>query len=210
MIDDGTFDPKRFLATLTNRPGVYRMLDARGRVVYVGKARDLKKRVASYFGAKAHHPKTQALMRVVDRVEVTVTASEQEALLLEYTQIKAHAPRLQRALPGRQELPLYSRDHAPGLSQVRISPRFPQGAGAVLRALSRRGQCARSARPVAETVPRAPVPRFLFCQPHAAVPAAPDQPLHGTVCRPGESRRLRARRCQRDALSVRAQRAGGR
>lgn len=93
MVDDGTFDPKRFLATLTNRPGVYRMLDAQGRVVYVGKARDLKKRVASYFGAKAHHPKTQALMRVVDRVEVTVTASEQEALLLEYTQIKAHAPR---------------------------------------------------------------------------------------------------------------------
>lgn len=90
---DTAFDPKRFLATLTNRPGVYRMLDSNGQVLYVGKARDLKRRVSSYFGAKAHHPKTQALMRVVDRVEVTVTASEQEALLLEYTQIKAHAPR---------------------------------------------------------------------------------------------------------------------
>lgn len=92
-MDDAPFDAKRFLATLTHRPGVYRMLDAQGQVVYVGKARDLKRRVASYFGAKAHHPKTQALMRVVDRVEVTVTASEQEALLLEYTQIQAHAPR---------------------------------------------------------------------------------------------------------------------
>ncbi len=87
------FDAKRFLASLTHRPGVYRMLDAQGQVLYVGKARDLKRRVSSYFGAKAHHPKTQALMRVVDSVEVTVTASEQEALLLEYTQIKAHAPR---------------------------------------------------------------------------------------------------------------------
>ncbi|UCG71496.1 MAG: excinuclease ABC subunit UvrC [Chromatiales bacterium] len=92
-MDDAPFDAKRFLATLTHRPGVYRMLDAQGQIVYVGKARDLKRRVASYFGAKAHHPKTQALMRVVDRVEVTVTASEQEALLLEYTQIQAHAPR---------------------------------------------------------------------------------------------------------------------
>mgnify|MGYP001828706957 CR=1 FL=1 len=91
--DTPGFNAKRFLATLTHRPGVYRMLDADGKVLYVGKARDLKRRVASYFGAKAHHPKTQALMRLVDRVEVTVTASEQEALLLEYTQIKAHAPR---------------------------------------------------------------------------------------------------------------------
>jgi excinuclease ABC subunit C len=91
MADD--FDVRQFLATLTHRPGVYRMLDAAGKVLYVGKARDLKRRVSSYFGAKGHHPKTQALMRQVARVEVTVTASEQEALLLEYNQIKAHAPR---------------------------------------------------------------------------------------------------------------------
>lgn len=91
--DAPAFDAKRFLATLTHRPGVYRMLDAEGTVIYVGKARDLKRRVSSYFGAKAHHPKTQALMRVTERVDVTVTASEQEALLLEYTQIKEHTPR---------------------------------------------------------------------------------------------------------------------
>lgn len=92
-MDEQEFDAQRFLATLTHRPGVYRMLDAQGRVVYVGKARDLKRRVSSYFGAKAHHPKTQALMRIVNRVEVTVTASEHEALLLEHTQIKEHSPR---------------------------------------------------------------------------------------------------------------------
>jgi excinuclease ABC subunit C len=74
------FDAERFLHTLTHRPGVYRMLDDEDTILYVGKARDLKKRVSSYFGSKAHHPKTMALMARARRVEVTVTASEREAL----------------------------------------------------------------------------------------------------------------------------------
>ncbi|MEJ2140310.1 MAG: excinuclease ABC subunit UvrC [Gammaproteobacteria bacterium] len=86
------FDAKAFLATLTHRPGVYRMLDEEGTVIYVGKARDLKKRVSSYFGSKAHHPKTMALMERARRVDVTVTASEREALLLELNLIKRHQP----------------------------------------------------------------------------------------------------------------------
>jgi excinuclease ABC subunit C len=86
------FDADSFLQTLTHRPGVYRMLDADDTVIYVGKARDLKKRVASYFGSKAHHPKTMALMERAQRVEVTVTASEREALLLELNLIKKHQP----------------------------------------------------------------------------------------------------------------------
>jgi len=86
------FDADAFLTTLTHRPGVYRMLDEAGEVLYVGKARDLKKRVSSYFGSKAHHPKTMALMARARRVEVTVTASEREALLLELNLIKQHQP----------------------------------------------------------------------------------------------------------------------
>ncbi len=87
-----TFDSRAFLANLTHRPGVYRMLDAAGAVIYVGKARDLKKRVGSYFSGKAHDAKTMVLVARVSRVEVTVTASEREALLLELNLIKEHQP----------------------------------------------------------------------------------------------------------------------
>jgi excinuclease ABC subunit C len=99
------FDKQRFLTTLTSRPGIYRMLDATGHVLYVGKARDLKKRVASYFGSKAHHPKTQALMSHTTRMDVTVTATEQEALLLEYNLIKAHEPRFNVLLRDGKSYP---------------------------------------------------------------------------------------------------------
>jgi excinuclease ABC subunit C len=90
--NDNNFNAETFLQTLTHRPGVYRMLDEEGTVIYVGKARDLKKRVSSYFGSKAHHPKTMALMQRARNVEVTVTASEGEALLLELNLIKQHQP----------------------------------------------------------------------------------------------------------------------
>ncbi|MDP6436749.1 MAG: excinuclease ABC subunit UvrC [Gammaproteobacteria bacterium] len=92
MNDKSAFDQKSFLQTLTHKPGVYRMLDAEGAVIYVGKARDLKKRVSSYFGSKAHHPKTMALMAQTHDVQITVTGSEKEALLLELNLIKEHQP----------------------------------------------------------------------------------------------------------------------
>jgi len=87
------FEPEAYVASLTHRPGVYRMLDARGRVIYVGKARDLKRRVSSYFSGKATDAKTMALVRLVAGIEITVTRTEAEALLLEYNQIKEHRPR---------------------------------------------------------------------------------------------------------------------
>jgi excinuclease ABC subunit C len=99
------FDHRAFLASLTHRPGVYRMLDDAGHVLYVGKARDLQRRVASYFGGRAHLPKTQALMSATARVEVTVTASEQEALLLEYNLIKEHRPRFNVMLRDDKSYP---------------------------------------------------------------------------------------------------------
>jgi excinuclease ABC subunit C len=86
------FDSTAFLKTLTHKPGVYRMLDAEQKVIYVGKARDLKKRVASYFGSKAHHPKTMALMAQTCDVQITITGTEKEALLLELNLIKEYQP----------------------------------------------------------------------------------------------------------------------
>jgi excinuclease ABC subunit C len=87
------FDAKIFLKNLTSRPGVYRMLDVTGRVLYVGKARNLKKRVSSYFRNSGLPPKTRALMDHVRNVEVTVTHTEGEALILENNLIKELRPR---------------------------------------------------------------------------------------------------------------------
>jgi excinuclease ABC subunit C len=87
------FDIEAFIATLTSRPGVYRMLDAAGEVLYVGKAHDLKKRVSSYFRRGDAALKTRAMVAQVRAVEVTVTHTETEALLLENNLIKRLKPR---------------------------------------------------------------------------------------------------------------------
>ncbi len=84
---------RRFLSALPRRPGVYRMIDDRGRVVYVGKAADLRKRVASYLRRTGLAPKTRALMNHVRDIEVTVTRTESEALILENNLIKSLKPR---------------------------------------------------------------------------------------------------------------------
>ena len=90
---NAAFDAKSFVAALPRRPGVYRMFDRRHELLYVGKARSLKDRVGSYFNAGNVTPKVQALVQLIADMEVTVTHSETEALLLEFNLIKAHRPR---------------------------------------------------------------------------------------------------------------------
>ncbi len=105
MSDEAPFEVESFLKSLTHRPGVYRMLDAKHRVIYVGKARDLKKRVSSYFTRSRQAPKTAAMMEQVARVEVTVANTEAEALLLEYSLIKRHRPRFNILLRDDKSYP---------------------------------------------------------------------------------------------------------
>ena len=87
------FDAKAFLATLTESPGVYRMLGSGGLVLYVGKAKNLKRRVSSYFQKTGHSPRIALMLQQVTDVEITATRSEAEALILENTLIKKLAPK---------------------------------------------------------------------------------------------------------------------
>ena len=86
------FDHQSFLKSLTQRPGIYQMLDGEGQVLYVGKAKNLKKRVTSYFRKTGLTAKTAALVKRIVQVDVTVTETETEALILEHNLIKQYRP----------------------------------------------------------------------------------------------------------------------
>jgi len=90
---DQTFDYKQFLKHLTGRPGIYRMLNDAGKVIYVGKAKNLKKRVSSYFSKDHGSSKTAAMVAQICDIDITVTHTENEALILESNLIKQLQPR---------------------------------------------------------------------------------------------------------------------
>ncbi|WP_421684538.1 excinuclease ABC subunit UvrC [Stutzerimonas urumqiensis] len=87
-----SFDPAEFLAACSGRPGVYRMLDSDGKLLYVGKAKNLKKRLSSYFRQTGLLTKTRALVARIAQIETTITGNETEALLLEQSLIKQWRP----------------------------------------------------------------------------------------------------------------------
>ena len=122
------FDAKAFLRTLTTRPGVYRMLDDRGEVLYVGKARNLKKRVASYFTRSDTTAKTRALVRQIADVAITITNTENEALILENNLIKELRPRYNVLFRDDKSYPyiyLSSKHEFPRLGYYRGARREP-------------------------------------------------------------------------------------
>ena len=93
MTDEHAFDHRSYLKTVSTMPGVYRMIDSQQKVIYVGKAKNLKNRLASYFRKSGLSTKTLSLVRNIHRIEVINTRTESEALLLENDLIKNLNPR---------------------------------------------------------------------------------------------------------------------
>ena len=88
------FNSKKFVSSLTSRPGIYCMKNNNDKVIYIGKAKNLKKRVSSYFNRADSAPiKTQVMMKQVDNIDVTITETESEALILENNLIKEYKPK---------------------------------------------------------------------------------------------------------------------
>jgi len=120
------FDHRAFLKSLTTRPGVYQMYDEEGKLLYVGKARNLKNRVGSYFRASGLTEKTMALVARIRDIQVTVTTTEVDALLLEHNLIKSHQPPYNILLRDDKSFPyifLSTEDKFPRLSLHRGAKR---------------------------------------------------------------------------------------
>jgi len=125
MSRDSTIESK--LKSLPAEPGVYLMKDARGRVIYVGKAASLRSRVRSYFQAKAE-PRIQSLVEEIDDFEVIRTKTESEAFLLEDTLIKRHQPRFNARLRDDKHYPYLKISAEPFPRVMVVRRRFPDGA----------------------------------------------------------------------------------
>jgi len=104
-LSENSFDVKAFLKNLTTRPGIYKMLNEQGEIIYIGKAKNLKNRVSSYFKKQSASTKQQTMVAKIANIEVTVTHTEGEALLLECQQIKRHKPRYNICLRDDKSYP---------------------------------------------------------------------------------------------------------
>ena len=122
------FDPQRFLRTVTERPGVYRMYNATDDIIYIGKAANLKNRLTSYFQKNVDSVKTRVLVTQIANVQTTVTDSARAALILEHNLIKEHRPRYNVVLRDDKSYPyvfISTKDEYPRVSYQRGSRKRP-------------------------------------------------------------------------------------
>ena len=123
-----TFNAKDFLQHVTEAPGIYQMLDISDNVIYVGKAKNLKKRLSSYFRTQVDSVKTSALVKKIHAIRVIATTNENEALLLETQLIKHYRPRYNILFKDDKSFPyLHLTDHPYPRLMLRRSQQKPQG-----------------------------------------------------------------------------------
>ena len=169
-------------------------------MLYVGKARSLKKRVASYAKPTGHNSRIGRMIAATASMMFLTTETETEALLLEQNLIKQLKPRYNVLLRDDKSFPnmLVTADHR--LPAGEEAPRAAQGAGALLRALRLGGQRQPDAEPAAEGVPAALLLGLDVREPDAALPALPDQALQRALRRADRRGRLRGAGRGRGAL----------
>jgi excinuclease ABC subunit C len=121
-----SFDAKSFLKRVSTKPGVYRMYDSTGLLLYVGKAKNLKNRLNSYFQKTLSSTKTEALVKLIANIEISITNTEAEALILEHNLIKTHKPRFNVLLRDDKSYPyiVLTKHEYPQLKVYRGSRKF--------------------------------------------------------------------------------------
>ena len=172
-------------------PGVYRMIDAKGDVLYVGKAKNIRKRIIAYTRPTGYDPRIERMIAATAALEFVSTATETEALLLEANLIKRLRPRFNVLLRDDKSFPyILITARSLGAADPQ-APRRAHAAGQLLRAvrLGLGGQPHHHR--AAARVPAALLLRRIFREPHAAVPASPDQALLGALHARDRFRRIR-------------------
>ena len=171
------FDHKAFLKTVTSKPGVYRMFDADEGVLYVGKAKNLKNRLNSYFRATGLSPKTAVMISHTRHIDVTVTHTESEALILESNLIKEFSPRYNVLMRDDKSYPyIYVSDKQayPGIEVHRGARKRP---GRYLGPYPNAWAVRETIHLLQSTFKIRSCEDSVFPQPFASVPAIPDQTL---------------------------------